>query len=137
MFRSEKANFWLTRGRLSPRDARQSIGGYRAMIKNLQPCPKWYLLIHLAPCCTATGGLERVYQSLSLRYKPTSKRMRECSYGERRGQFPRMRIRIRAGTQYAYHRSQLFKICFNDRKPHPKATPYILSHTHKPHPFYM
>ena len=33
------------------------------------------------------------------------------------------------------HRSQLSKTCFRDRKPHPKATPYILSHTHKPHPF--
>ena len=35
------------------------------------------------------------------------------------------------------HRSQLFKTCFRDRKPHPKATPYFLSHTLKLRPFYI
>ena len=39
-----------------------------------------------SPCCTTTGGLERVY-GLSIRYKRTRKCM---SYSERRGQFPRM-----------------------------------------------
>ena len=43
------------------------------------------------PCCTTTGSLQRVY-GLSLRYKRTRKRM---NYSERRGQFLRMRIRIR------------------------------------------
>ena len=42
-------------------------------------------------CCTTTGGLERVSDGLSLRYRRMRKRM---GYG--RGQFPRMRIRIRA-----------------------------------------
>ena len=42
-------------------------------------------------CCTTTGSLQRVY-GLSLRYKRTRKRM---NYSERRGQFLRMRIRIR------------------------------------------
>ena len=45
-----------------------------------------------SPCCTTTGGLER----LSLRYKRTRKRMRE-----RRGQFPRMRIHIRTQLYYS------------------------------------
>ena len=49
------------------------------MIKNLQPCPKRHL------------------------YKRTRKRMREYSYSERRGQYPRMRIRM-----------NVFQITLND-----------------------
>ena len=47
---SEKANmliYRLTRCQLSPHDAGQGTGGCRAMIKSLQPCPKWYLLMQL------------------------------------------------------------------------------------------
>ena len=89
---SEKANmliYRLTRGQLSPHNAGQDARGCRAMIKSLQPCPKQYLLMQLARC-TTTGSLGQVY-GLSLRYKCTCKCL---SYSERRGQFPRMRIRI-------------------------------------------
>ena len=92
--KSEKANmliYRLTRGQLSSHDAGQGTGGCRAMIKSLQSCPKRYLLMQLARVAPPTGSLQRVY-GLSLRYKRTRKRM---NYSERRGQFSRMRIRIR------------------------------------------
>ena len=76
---SEKANmliFRLTRGQLSPLDARRSARGYPTIVNNIQPCPKRWLLMPLVRVGVRTDSTTRY------------------SYNAGRGQFPRTRIGI-------------------------------------------
>ena len=79
----------LTRCQLSPHDAGQGTGGCRAMTKSLQPCPKRYLLMQLARVAPRLA----VYSESMVSLYDISARAN--AYSERRGQFLRMRIRIR------------------------------------------
>ena len=76
---SEKANmliFRLTRGQLSPLDARRSARGYPTIVNNIQPCPKRWLLMPLVRVGVRTDSTTRY------------------SYNAGRGQFPRTRFSI-------------------------------------------
>ena len=91
---SEKANNYanLSAYPLSafPARCRPRRQGCRAMIKSLQPCPKRYLLMQLARVAP-----RRAVQSESMVFLYNIS-AHANSYSERRGQFLRMRIRIRA-----------------------------------------
>ena len=74
--KSQLLIFRLTRGQLSPLDARRSARGYQTIVNNIQPCPKRCLLMPLVRVGVRTDSTTRY------------------SYNAGRGQFPRTRIGI-------------------------------------------
>ena len=59
---SEKANFRLTRGQLSPLDTQRSARGCPKIVNNIQPCPKRCILMPLARVGARTDSTTRYVQ---------------------------------------------------------------------------